>query len=250
MRLLIVLLLAANVLLYGWLNGWMLPYGGDGREPARMARQKDAERLRIVPAPVSAPQGAGAAAGDTDAGRTPGSNERGVSDATAALTAPDGTAVLSSAACVEVGPLTEADAVRLQVALDAGLVGLKVRLLSATPAQAFWVVLAPSAGDPRKRIDELRARGLPGDGPVAIREGPWKGGVALGKFRTEADAAALLRDVQDKGVDAARLAPRPPAPARLTMQIEPSSEALLLELSRQVDGLPGAGAPRPCVRPG
>jgi hypothetical protein len=252
MRLLIVLLLAANVLLYGWLHGWMLPYGGDGREPARMARQKDAERLRIVPAPASAPQGAGVAAGGAGAGivQTPGSAERGAPDGSAAQTAPDGTAALSVAACVEVGPLTEADAVRLQVALDAGLAGLKVRLLSATPAQAFWVVLAPSGGDPRKRIDELRARGLPADGPVAIREGPWKGGVALGKFRTEADAAALLRDVQDKGVDAARLAPRPPAPARLTMQIEPSSEALLLELSRQVDGLPGAGAPRPCARLG
>jgi hypothetical protein len=250
MRLLIVLLLAANVLLYGWLHGWMLPYGGDGREPARLSRQKDAERLRIMPMPSSAAQGAGVAAGDASTGQTPGAAERGAPEGSSAQTVLDATAALSGAACVEVGPLTEADAVRLQVALDAGLAGLKVRLLSATPAQAFWVVLAPGGGDQRKRMDELRARGLPAEGPVAIREGPWKGGVALGKFRTEAEAAALLRDLQDKGVDEARLAPRPPAPARLTMQIEPSSEALLLELSRQVDGLPGAGAPRPCARPG
>jgi hypothetical protein len=250
MRLLIVLLVAANVLLYGWFQGWMRPYGGDGREPARMDRQQDAERLRIVPTAPPAAQGAATGAGDAAAGQPSGTTERGAPDGAPAQTAPDGTATLSAAACLEVGPMTEADAVRLQVALDAGLTGLKVRLLSATPAQAFWVVLPPAGGDLRKRIEALRARGVPGEGLVAIREGPWKGGVALGKFRTEADAAALLRDLQDKGVDAARLAPRPPAPARLTLQLEPSSEALVLELSRQVDALPGAGAPRPCARPG
>jgi hypothetical protein len=250
MRLLIVLLVAANVLLYGWFQGWMRPYGGDGREPARMDRQKDAERLRIVPTPPPVAQGAATGAGDAAAVQPSGATERGAPDGTPAQTSPDGMAALSAAACLEVGPMTEADAVRLQVALDAGLTGFNVRLLSATPAQAYWVVLAPGGGDLRKRIDELRARGLPGDGPVAIREGPWKGGVALGKFRTEPEAAALLRALQDKGVDAARLAPRPPAPARLTVQIEPSSEALLLELNRQVDALPGANAPRLCVRPG
>jgi hypothetical protein len=44
-----VILIVANVLLFGWFRGWMLPLGGgDGREPQRFGRQHDAQRVRIV----------------------------------------------------------------------------------------------------------------------------------------------------------------------------------------------------------
>ena len=44
-----VALIVANVLLFGWFRGWMLPLGGgDGREPHRFGRQHDEQRVRIV----------------------------------------------------------------------------------------------------------------------------------------------------------------------------------------------------------
>lgn len=44
-----VVLIVANVLLFGWFRGWMLPLGGgDGREPQRFGRQHDEQRVRIA----------------------------------------------------------------------------------------------------------------------------------------------------------------------------------------------------------
>ncbi len=49
MKLLLSLLVVANILLFGWFRGWMAPLGGDGREPQRLERQVAPERLRPVP---------------------------------------------------------------------------------------------------------------------------------------------------------------------------------------------------------
>lgn len=49
MNYLIGALVVANLLCFAWLNGWMAPLGGDGREPDRITRQIEPQRLRIVP---------------------------------------------------------------------------------------------------------------------------------------------------------------------------------------------------------
>lgn len=239
MRVLIALLIAANLLLYGWFQGWMAPYGGDGREPARAGRQLAPERIRVLPAPRS----------EGTAGKASDVSSAAVGGAAGASTGPSDTATpLQQAACVEVGPLSEADAVRLQVALAAALPQLQVDLATTQPVEAFWVVLPPLAGDARRRLEELRARELPGEAPAAIRDGAWKGGVLLGRFRDAAEAQARAESLRERGLILARVAPRPPPPARLTVQMQPADEALRLELSRQVDALPGAATPRTCAQ--
>jgi hypothetical protein len=49
MKYLIGALVVANLLCFAWFNGWMAPLGGDGREPDRITRQIEPQRLRIVP---------------------------------------------------------------------------------------------------------------------------------------------------------------------------------------------------------
>lgn len=49
MNYLIGALVVANLLCFAWFNGWMAPFGGDGREPDRITRQIEPQRLRIVP---------------------------------------------------------------------------------------------------------------------------------------------------------------------------------------------------------
>ena len=48
MRFVLIALLAANLALLAWFQGWMAPYGGDGREPHRLARQIGADRIRVM----------------------------------------------------------------------------------------------------------------------------------------------------------------------------------------------------------
>ncbi|HVL57880.1 MAG TPA: hypothetical protein VM491_15390, partial [Burkholderiaceae bacterium] len=48
MKKLILALIGANLLALLWLSGW-LPFASDGREPARVGQQIQADSLRVVP---------------------------------------------------------------------------------------------------------------------------------------------------------------------------------------------------------
>jgi hypothetical protein len=48
MKFVLIALAAANLALLAWFQGWMAPYGGDGRQPQRLARQISADRIKVV----------------------------------------------------------------------------------------------------------------------------------------------------------------------------------------------------------
>ena len=48
MKFVLIALAAANLALFAWFQGWMAPYGGDGREPQRLERQIGADRIKVV----------------------------------------------------------------------------------------------------------------------------------------------------------------------------------------------------------
>ncbi len=71
MKYLIGALVVANLLCFAWFSGWMAPLGGDGREPDRITRQIEPQRLRIVPPdrlPADAPP---ASSSSTSSGSEP-----------------------------------------------------------------------------------------------------------------------------------------------------------------------------------
>ena len=49
MKLVLSLLVVANLLLFGWFRGWMSPFGGDGREPDRVWRQVAPQQVKVLP---------------------------------------------------------------------------------------------------------------------------------------------------------------------------------------------------------
>lgn len=109
LRVLLVLLLAGNVLVFAWTRGWLAPAvqppGHGQREPARLAAQVQPERVLVL---------------------TP-------ADAASAVAA----ARASARVCLESGPLADADVPAAEAALvQAGL----------TPGS--WVRGAPQAGQP------------------------------------------------------------------------------------------------------
>jgi sirohydrochlorin ferrochelatase len=236
MKLLLSLLVVANILLFGWFRGWMAPLGGDGREPERMQRQVSPDRLRPVGDGAALP----AAPANVAAVSLPASDPAPVdpTDPIAII------AQLSGAPCVEIGPMSEADAVRVQLALDAVASDLQVRTLRAEDVTAWWVYIAPPVPDIARLVAELRVKGV--TDLYVVPDGIWKGAVSLGHFRQEELATALQRTLAERGVGRVRVAPRGPSPGRMTLQVRPVPSAVPIELARLGAELPEAAA-RPCA---
>jgi hypothetical protein len=265
MKLFLSLLVVANVLLFGWFRGWMAPLGGDGRDPGRVARQVEPQKITVLPA-ARLPGGAGAPSGGATP-PAPAGSPAGSPDAAASVTATAGAApvaspppaaepaqapradaasiaaLLKGATCVEIGPMGESEAVRVQVALDAVAPDLAIGTRRAEDITSYWVYLPPSSADLAKRLADLRARGI--TDTYLMPEGTWKGAISLGLFRQEELAVALQRSIAERGVKGVRVAPRGPSPGRITLQVRPVSDAVVAELARLRAAIPDAVA-RPC----
>jgi hypothetical protein len=283
MKLVLTLLVVANVLLFGWFRGWMAPLGGDGREPGRMDRQVGEERVRVVPperlsapgaggrpntppgppaapapaspapaqpaasappavvpgpppaaAPASPPPAAASAPPPVLAYETPGRSP-GPSPPTPGALA----ALLRAGQCVEAGPMSETDAVRVQAALDAVTPDLAVQMRRIEDITSWWVYLPPTTVDNTRRVADLRQRGI--RDTYVMPDGPWRGAISLGLFRQEELALALARSIAERGVKGVRVAPRGPGPGRVVLQVRPVTDAMLAEIERLRAALPEAG---------
>lgn len=247
MKLLLSLLVVANVLLFGWLRGWMAPLGGDGREPQRMASQIEPQQIRVVPA-TRLPGGERGGPGARGAAASASASSTAASS-TSATEPPEPVdpaeivAALKGATCVEIGPMGEFEAVRVQVALDLVAADLAITTRRAEDIGSYWVYLPPSSVDVQKRLADLRARGV--SDVYLMPEGTWKGAISLGLFRQEELAVALQRSITDRGVKGVRVAPRGPSPGRITLQVRPVPDAVPVELAKLRATFPEAVA-RPC----
>lgn len=253
MKLLLSLLVVANVLLFGWFRGWMAPFGGDGRDPGRIERQVEPERLRIVPGPPAGPSpvGRGSRAGAADA--APGAPEVASAPPVTPVPLPPPPSpaalgvVLRAAGCAEIGPMSEQDAVRVQVMLDAVVQDLVVTTQRAEDITSWWVYVAPSSGDIARRVADLRERGV--SDLYVMPDGQWKGAISFGLFRQEELAVALQKTIAQKGVRNVRVAPRGPSAGRIMLQVRPIGDALVAELPKLRTAMPEAIS-RPCASRG
>jgi hypothetical protein len=156
-------------------------------------------------------------------------------------------AVLRAAGCVEIGPMSEQDAVRAQVMLDAVVQDLVVTTQRAEDITSWWVYVAPSSGDLARRVADLRERGV--SDLYVMPDGQWKGAISFGLFRQEELAVALQKTIAQKGVRNVRVAPRGPSAGRITLQVRPIGDALIAELPKLRTAMPEAIA-RPCASRG
>ena len=168
------LLVLANLVLFAFQQGGLFP---DAREPARMARQINADSVKLIvaePVPVSA-----------------------------------ATSTMSSkpvaSACLEIGNFDAADATRFEQRLDSlQLTGKFTRGSVVEPPR--HMVLIPSQGSKDaadRKTAELRRLGI--DDFFIMPEGEQRWGISLGIFRTEEAARAHLAHLTQKGVHSARL---------------------------------------------
>lgn len=225
LKILFAVLLAANALLLAANLGFLeAPFHGT-REPARMGRQLNAERIvlqgqrpgaaptpPVAPPPPPAPAApvavpAAPAAEPSPAPEpVPAPPPRLAPAAPVAQGAP-ATADPAAAACVEIGNFGQGDAARFQARLAALPAGAKVGQRNV-PEAANYMVLIPSRGSKEgadAAVAQLRQLGIT-DYFVIQDNSPRQWGVSLGLFRSPEAANAHLAAVTLKGVPGAHVA--------------------------------------------
>lgn len=236
MRWLLSLLLLTNLFVFAMYQGWLSPWLRSDREAHRLADQRNAERLRVVPierlggaparpvapaapvTPSAQPAPAPPEAGSEPAGASAGRAGAPRNDAGIAETAPGArtAASASTATCYAFGPLDEARASRLREALEAA--GARVEATRIEQAANYLVYMPPAdtVAETQRRLTELRRMGR--DDAFVIQDGSLRLAISVGLFRNEETARSLVARLEALGETRLRIAPRGPLTTRVRLQ--------------------------------
>jgi hypothetical protein len=185
-RLLFLLLLAANVALFAWTRFLSSADPAVDRQP--MARQVEPQKLRIVNE------------------RAPGKPEPAPARPKPAAEAPRASA---PAACVEWGSFSPADASRAAQALGALALGARLAQYRGEESARWWVHFPPqgSRANALKKAAEVRKLGIT-EFFIVQEPGPTQWALSLGIFTTEEAAQAYLMELRGQGVRTATIGER------------------------------------------
>lgn len=263
MRRLLLVLVLANVLTFGWNRGW---FDGAGDLPSR---EENADRLRPVPlSRLEPPAKAGAErnavappAAPARPAAPPGASPSGPSSAassappavppaapaasaapptapaapstapaapsTAPAAPPDPSAAsagVAPVACRAFPPLDEDRAAALRGALEQSGATVNERRIEQGASYLVYLPPADSAAQAQQRLAELRRIGR--DDAFVIQDGPMRLAISLGLFRFESAARAMVDQLVRAGETRAQIAPRPPIQVRIALQARwPQAEA-------------------------
>ena len=227
MKLLLVLLLAVNALLFCVASGWLSLW--EARDPDRLRRQFDAERITVISAsgspsgtptsPTPGNPGSEADASKNNAKSTATAPSNTVSSASAnPSTSPSANSDKKSSegvtplaantpggptSCLEFPPLELEKAQAVEASMRQ--VGITVELKPMETSSNYIVYLAPSesAKEAQRKLSELKRLGI--TEAFLLQDGPLKLGISLGLFRAEDGAKALVQQLSAKGVRSAKI---------------------------------------------
>lgn len=217
LRVLVGLLLLANLLFLGWSQGWFDAVGlrstGE-REPERLQRQVRPEVVRVLPPGAASAASVGAAA----------------------------------TACIEAGPFAEAEFEAARSAAQAALPPGSVAVVKVDQPGTWIVYMGRyvTREAQTRREDELKRRQLPYE---LIRDSSTLSpGLSLGRFDTPAAATGALEQFAQQGVRTARVVELEAATSRYWLRVNAASPAL----AAQAANVQFATGDRPfaaCTRP-
>jgi hypothetical protein len=217
-------LLGINVVLFAFGQGWLGNFKPSEREPARIARQLNTDKLQLLSA---------ASAGALKAGPAP------------ATDMPDPPAAQASVlvACTEIGSVNERDARRLDRLLAPLALGDKLtRSEVAVQEIGSYMVMIPPLGS--KEAADARAAELKELGVtnyfIMNETSAAKWAISLGVFKAETAAQTLLAALGKQGVRGAKIVGRPVNATRLNYRLrdlEPAARARIDAIVSQFDGL-------------
>ena len=227
MRLLFLLVLAANLAFFAWMRFLALPDPAVDRQP--QSQQLEPGKLRIVPA--------------SELAKVP-------PPAAAPPAKPKPAPPPPPLACLEWGSFSPADASRAAQRLEPLALGARLAQVRGEEIAGWWVHIPPQvnrAGAQRKAA-ELKKLGVP-DYFVVQEEGRWRWAVSLGVFRAEDAAKSHLEALRAKGVRSAVIGQRETRVPKVWFQVravEPALHQRLQELAREFEG----AALQACVQRG
>ena len=203
MKLVLLLLALGNLAFFAWQQGVFGGLPESGREPERVNRQVEAERIRVLTQP------------EVQALRA---KTKDVPRDTAAPPAPSGSAPtnqiaaadLIGASCVEVGDFTIENAGRVRQRLEALGIGERLTIRSVEAPGWFMVYVPPqkTRAEVDRRADELRKVGVK-ELLVIADNSPMRFGIALGSFKDQDLANRHAADLERRGIKGVRVADKP-----------------------------------------
>jgi len=189
LKFLFALLLLANAALFAYHQGYIAPPHAEVHEPARVNRQLNADRLRVLPA----------------------------SAADAAV--PMKKTSAAAATCSEFGSFDAAEAKRFEESLGPLSLGERLSRHELDEPSRYIVFIPPQGrkeGADRK-AGELKKMGVKDF--YVVQEGELKWGISLGIFRSEEAARGHLVALNQKGVRSARIGPYAAAPNKVVFRL-------------------------------
>jgi hypothetical protein len=199
------LLLLANAALFAYQRGYLEPLLPSGREPGRVSRQLNADKIKLIPEPKAIDTPA-TAAPDT-AATAAATAEPGVAGPAAPPAPVSKTPVLAS--CTEFGNFNAEDAKRFSAQLAALSLGERVSRREVPGVISHIVYIPPQADKEaaEKKAGELRRLGV-NDFYIIQDNSSLRWGISLGVFKLEEAARAYLTALNQKGVHSARIGQR------------------------------------------
>lgn len=211
-----LVLFAVNLIFFAVHRGYVGHWIGPDSEPERVNKQIDADAIVIVGQPRS-PASAG-----------------GAVPAVAGSTAQPAAAAQPSSgqmACIEFGPVADADLSQFESSLQS--LNLGARLNTRTVFEtAQYLVYLPSQGSfnaASRKAEELRQRGIR-DFAILQEGGEFRFAISLGILSSEANAQKLVAELRERGVANVRVAPRQVSTARTMFRVAGVDAATKLKL--------------------
>lgn len=240
-RVLIALLIAANLAFFGWTRGWLdtvvgVP-GGGGREPDRQQREVRPELVQLLTPEAAVPR------------RTAAPSPAPQPHSPASPGSPSPPSPSPSTACLEAGPFDAAGLEAAGAAMHAALPGAP-STTTETEQAGGWLVYIGRYADPAamaRREANLTRRNLP---YTEVTNDPaLTPGLALGRFDDRAGAVQALERFTQLGLSSARVVETSAPIVRYRLRVDPVDPDTAAQLKSLTNPAFGSGfaacAPQP-----
>lgn len=205
MRTLVLLLLLANITLFGYIKLDSMS-GGEG---VRLSQQVQPDKITLLtPRQVAALD-------------------------------PAKVATLADV-CVEWGPLSDADRTRALAAIEPLDLARLVSQKKVEVIANYWVFIPPAANRPAadRRMAELKSQGV--KDLLLVDSGPQRYAISLGVFRSEERAQARLAELEAQGVKGAKVGDRAQAVMQTALVVRDPTAPAMARLKELQGGFPGS----------